>query len=143
MTEKITSQQVLIWSKSVPGLSPKNNFLQGTSGEWDWAATVRIDSYLPTPRRLCSEREGFGLRVMQSDSEKLLTTRTPKRKQYFKRELAVRIAINSLRLMILMIGLALVGAVNIAAKAVNPTQEQTTMRTVSNGEEVKKFRGPL
>jgi len=46
--------------------------------------------------------------------------------------------------MILGIALALVGAVNIAANgliAVNQTQEQTPTRTVSNGEEVKKFRG--
>ena len=53
-------------------------------------------------------------------------------------------AINTLRLMILTIALVLIGVVSITAKgliAVNQTQEQATMRTVSNGEEVKKFRG--
>ena len=56
----------------------------------------------------------------------------------------MRIAINALRFMILTIAVVLIGVVSITAKgliAVNQTQEQTTMRTVSNGEEVKKFRG--
>lgn len=56
----------------------------------------------------------------------------------------MRIAINALRFMILTIAVVLIGVVSITAKgliAVNQTQEQATMRTVSNGEEVKKFRG--
>jgi OmpA-OmpF porin, OOP family len=58
----------------------------------------------------------------------------------------MRIAINTVRLMTFATALALVSAINVAAKgftAVNQPQDQpqVTTRQIPNGEEVKKFRG--